>query len=475
MPSTIWGFITSVRRNLALARPRTREAAKTRKARPLEIFAAAHRARTLRRTPLVCAPAPRAELRERDEQAVNRQPRTASVEHQLSGLMRRLLQIWNGLKASARPLRQRVASLEDRVAQLEAQQQRNVEALLRSRVSELALPGQPLTPEQVDNALRTLGRKLLGNHPQYSYLNLRLRDYETAILNIKNLGYRLGQELAEQQLCRSRSEPSAARLTPKLCTQSDFESDWLTYWCKEIRSVPFYHRKIWEFCYICQALSAENMLAPGRDGLGFGCGEEPLPSLFAKYGVKILATDLDPSRHESEIWRITGQHSAAVDQFRRRDICPDEQLLANIAFRPVDMNALPREFNGRFDFCWSACAFEHLGSIANGMEFVENSLRTLKPGGIAVHTTEFTFDEGETLDHWPTVLYQKRHFVELVERLRTNGYRIDDFDFDPGSGMIDRLVDLPPWKHPLLTPPYAHLKLSVDGFTCTSAGIIIRA
>jgi SAM-dependent methyltransferase len=383
------------------------------------------------------------------------------------------VQTWNRLKIEARPLR-RLAAAEKRLAELEARQ-RGIETVLRSRLAELAALRQELTPEAVDAALRALGQKLRGNQPQYSYFNLRLRDYETALLNIKNIGYELGRALAERELRKLSSEPSATRLIPKLCTQTDFESDWFPYWCQEIRTVPFYHRKIWEFCYICQVLFAEGMLVPGRNGLGFGCGEEPLPSLFAKYGVEVLATDLDPSRHESEIWRLTGQHSAAVEQLRRHDICPDEQLLANIAFRPIDMNALPRELDGQFDFCWSACAFEHLGSVANGLEFVENSLCTLKPGGIAVHTTEFTFEDGEALDNWPTVLYQKRHLVELVDRLRSKGYRIDDFNFDRGDGMIDHLVDLPPWSGPLLTPAYAHLKLSVDGFTCTSAAIIIRA
>src|SRR5262249_15901772 len=214
-----------------------------------------------------------------------------------------------------------------------------------------------------------------------------------ALLNIKNLGYELGRALAERQLRTLPTEPGALRLSSKLCTQSDFESSWFLYWCQEIRTVPLYHRKIWEFCYICQVLFAEGMLAPGRHGLGFGCGEEPLPSLFAKYGVKVLATDLDQGREESEIWRGTKQHSGSVETYRRRDVCPDEHLLANIGFRPVDMTALPNDLDGRFDFCWSACACEHLGSVANGLEFVENSLRTLKPGGIAVHTTEFTFEE----------------------------------------------------------------------------------
>jgi SAM-dependent methyltransferase len=405
-------------------------------------------------------------------------PNIGSVWRRLASFTRRLLQKWRRLGRKLRPLRQRVAFLEGRLAQFEAQQH-DLNAALYSRISELAIPGQRLTLGEIDNALRTLGQKLSGNQPQYSYLNLRLRDYELAILNIKNLGYELGRILAERELQRPQTEPSTTQLKSKLCTQSDFESDWLRYWCQEIRTVPFYHRKLWEFCFICQALFVEGALTPGRKGLGFGCGEEPLPSLFAKYGVKVLATDLDPARHESEVWRMTGQHSASVETFRRRDICPDEQLLANIDFQPIDMNALPRDFGGQFDFCWSACAFEHLGSLANGLVFVENSLRSLKPGGIAVHTTEFTFADGETLDNWPTVLYQKRHLLELADRLRAKGYQVEDFDFDPGSGIIDRFIDLPPdlppWSHEPLTPGYAHLKLSIDGFTCTSAGIIIRA
>ena len=391
-----------------------------------------------------------------------------------SSFRRQLVKVWKGLKSEGGPLRRRIASAEKRLAEIEARQ-RGIESALRSRLSELTASSQASMPDAVDNALRALGEKLQGNHPHYSYFNLRLRDYETALLNIKNLGYELGRALAERQLRTIQAAPSVTRLNSKLCTQSDFESDWFLYWCQEIRTVPLYHRKLWEFCYICQVLSVEGMLAPGRNGLGFGCGEEPLPSLFAKYGVKVLATDLDPGRDETEIWRVTGQHSASVETFRRRDICPDEQLLAQIDFRPVDMNVLPHDFDGQFDFCWSACAFEHLGSVANGLEFVENSLRTLKPGGIAVHTTEFTFENGEVLDNWPTVLYQKRHLVELAERLQAKGYQVVDFDFDPGGGIIDRLVDIPPWHHDLLTPAAAHSQLSVDGFTCTSAGMVVRA
>ena len=300
---------------------------------------------------------------------------------------------------------------------------------------------------------------------------------ELALFNIKTLGYEIGRRLAERELARPVAGPGNASLQSKLCTQEDFTTDWMAFWCRELRVSPLIvHRKIWELCFIPQALFAAGMLVPGRRGLGFGCGEEPLPSLFAKYGARILATDLDRSRPETEAWRLTNEHSAGVESVRRLDICPDAALLGNIDFTPVDMNAIPREFDGQFDFCWSTCAFEHLGSIACGLAFVEHAMRTLRPGGIAVHTTEFTIDDRETIDHNPTVLYQRRHFIELAERLSRAGHRVVDFDFGTGGHVLDRFVDLPPFAHPALVDSthYAHLKLAIDGYVCTSFGLIVR-
>jgi hypothetical protein len=161
---------------------------------------------------------------------------------------------------------------------------------------------------------------------------------------------------------------------------------------------PVYHRKLWEFCYVAQALWSARKLMPTMCGLGFGCGQEPLPSLFAKYGVKILATD-QPQPGE----RAAG----GVEVVRYHEICPDGGLLKNIAFRPIDMKAIPADLTGSFDFCWSSCALEHLGSLANGLRFVAESLKTLKPGGTAVHTTEFNLGNAVAIDNGQTVLYQK--------------------------------------------------------------------
>lgn len=303
-----------------------------------------------------------------------------------------------------------------------------------------------------------------------------LPTHQTGLLNIKNLGYELGRLLAERDLRRTVTRPVPVKLTSKLCVQDDFATDWLSYWCQELRTAPYYHRKIWELCYICQVLFSEGKLAAGRRGLGFGCGQEPLPSVFAKYGVAVMATDLDQSRPEAEVWRSTHQHAANAESFRRRDICSDEKLLSAIEFRSLDMNSIPQDFDGQFDFCWSACALEHLGSLAQGLTFIERSLQTLKPGGVAVHTTEFTMDKGETIDNHPTVLYKSDHLIEFSQKLQARGYEVVPYDFNTGGGILDRFVDLPPWAHELYIPAqqYAHLKLSIDGYTCTSVGMIIR-
>jgi hypothetical protein len=151
----------------------------------------------------------------------------------------------------------------------------------------------------------------------------------------------------------------------------------------------------------------------------------------------------------------------------------------HVVLEYVDMNDIPDTLTG-YDFCWSICALEHLGSIAQGLDFIENSLSTLRPGGLAVHTTEFNIrPDGPTIDNWPTVAFQRRHMEKIRQRLEAAGHRVAPFDFTLGDGPLDKFVDLPPWSHDL--PPEmnewlgepSHLKLGFDGIVATCIGIII--
>ena len=122
-----------------------------------------------------------------------------------------------------------------------------------------------------------------------------------------------------------------------------------------------------------------------------------------------------------------------------------------------------------FDFLWSSCAFEHLGSLQNGLRFVREAMRCLKPGGVAVHTTEFNLSSNfRTIESPGLVLYRKCDILELIRTLERAGYEVSALNLNPGSRELDCYVDRPPYS----SEP--HLKLMLDRFVFTSLGLIIR-
>lgn len=252
------------------------------------------------------------------------------------------------------------------------------------------------------------------------------------------------------------------------CTQAQMDEPAYHYWCAAIGEVPRYHRKQWEFCYILQALARTGKLAPDMRGLGFGVGEEPLAALMAQRGVRVLATDLDHDAAAVLGWVATDQHAASKAALNARALCPPEAFEHRVDYRVVDMNHVPADLDGRFDFCWSACALEHLGSIEAGLAFIERSVACLAPGGVAVHTTEFNCSsDDDTLDHASTVLFRKRDLLALAERLRARGHRIE-LTFDLGDQPLDSHVDMAPYSTD------RHLKLQIERWVTTSFGLIIH-
>lgn len=320
------------------------------------------------------------------------------------------------------------------------------------------------------------------SRPNFSPLAMNLKNLELMALNIKYFGFDLARRLAADLPKRDAPAYSRVGLGWKPSTQADLESDWCAYWCSQLKIPVVFHRKLWEFAFMLQALAEAGMLQPGKRGLGFGCGEEPLASYFASKGVHATVSDISGEDATAAGWRQTGQHLSALDSAYKPELVERDTFDSLVAHRIVDMNAIPADLGG-FDFCWSICALEHLGSIAQGMDFVANSLATLKPGGIAVHTTEFNFlNDQETLDHWPTVLPQRQHFEALAARLRAGRHEVASLDFDVGDKPLDRFIDIPPYPGDPGARlermgghrDSAHLKLSIDGFASTCFGVIIR-
>ncbi|MGN8118836.1 hypothetical protein [Labrys sp. 22185] len=267
------------------------------------------------------------------------------------------------------------------------------------------------------------------------------------------------------------SPPRSIGLTSALCHQRHFLLDQYRFWVKALKDKPRFLRKQWEYVYIAQVLYERGMLSPGKRGLGFGVGQEPLPSLFASFGAEVVATDQSLQSALDAGWVSTHQHIVDTSVLNERGICTDKMMRELVSFSEVDMNAIDSKFFGQFDFCWSSCSLEHLGSLQHGLDFIENSLLTLKPGGVAVHTTEFNLTSNDaTVESASISIYRKRDISSLVERLIMRGFKTSHVDFDvENAGYAEQVVDLPPYGR-----GEPHIRLRLGDFDATSICLVVE-
>ncbi|MCL1925835.1 MAG: methyltransferase domain-containing protein [Syntrophorhabdaceae bacterium] len=213
------------------------------------------------------------------------------------------------------------------------------------------------------------------------------------------------------------------------------------------------------------------MLKQGKRGLGFACGKEPLPALFAGMGCEILATDLDVNDIRSTKWAETDQNTMnAVENLNEQGICSPEQFAERVTFQAMDMNEIPEELCGKFDFNWSTCAAEHIGGMEKSINFLTENIKTLKSGGIAVHTFEFNLSSNDDTCLEPDCfIFRKCDVESAAQALQAAGHEVFPLNFKSGAYFADSFVDTPPYmRH------NAHLRLLIRKFVATSFGLIVR-
>lgn len=262
-------------------------------------------------------------------------------------------------------------------------------------------------------------------------------------------------------------EPNLDHPVSQLCTAEQMQGPRYADLCRQIGFDPTVpHRKVWEFAYILAVLQSKDMLSPGKRGLGFGTGEEPLPSTFARAGVEVTATDAPADLEFTDAWTQTGQWSKGLEELWHPELVDRETFFDLVQFRRADMNAISEDLRG-YDFCWSACCFEHLGSIRHGLDFLKASLDTLKPGGVSVQTSEFNLGSNtETVESSGLVIFRKQDFETIIKELIDEGHTVEPLNLWPGALPVDEHIDLPPFGIP-------HLKLVIEGMLTTSIGIVI--
>jgi hypothetical protein len=214
--------------------------------------------------------------------------------------------------------------------------------------------------------------------------------------------------------------------------------------------------------------------SPRSRGIGFGVGTEPLPSYFISRGCTIVATDQPPNNDNTKNWTGSDQYTSSKAVLNSRGICNETEFNEQLTLDYLDMNYIPKNYRDgqKFDFVWSSCALEHLGTLQNGLWFILRSLTLLRPGGIAVHTTEYNLSSNDKTNFANlNCIYRKQDLDVLGETVESFGYKMDMVDTTRGTHEYDLYVDGLGWR-PYIQEP--HLNLRLDGFDVTSVLLTIR-
>src|SRR5579859_5339742 len=126
-----------------------------------------------------------------------------------------------------------------------------------------------------------------------------------------------------------------------VCRQDSFEKAHFGYWSHRLGLPPHYHRKAWEYVFICQALLERGVVRPGAKALGFGVGREPLSAFFASEDCDVVATDVAADASIRSGWSDQEQHAAGLATIRFDHLCPAAKFDRHVSFRVCDMNAVP--------------------------------------------------------------------------------------------------------------------------------------
>lgn len=230
-------------------------------------------------------------------------------------------------------------------------------------------------------------------------------------------------------------------------------------------------RKDWEWAFITEVLANHGMLQNGKRGIGFAVGKEPLPAYFASKGVDILASDLSAEDPGAKDWLATKQNAgSAIESLFYDGLCSRKDFDAHIRYRDINMNAIPRDVAG-YDFAWSSCAIEHVGSLEKSKTFLKNVMNVLKTGGVSVHTTEYNLSSNDkTLESGVNVIWRRKDVEEIQSWMQEHGHRMI-VSFERGNRPSDRYVDTPPFR---TKNPDAHLCLQLEKFASTSFAFVIQ-
>lgn len=303
-------------------------------------------------------------------------------------------------------------------------------------------------------------RGLVARHPltvEIPYLAFCNANFATTLLASLKLNHRATLEsFVHGDLQYQAGHPDGPLFSTRFSTFRDFRTPWLQQWRHALNLGSRIHRKTWEVAYVAETLLSHQMLRDDRRGVGFGVGSEPLVRVFADKTAGILATDM-----LGKDWLSTHAGFSSLGNH-------PQVKTANVDMNWLNgeggLDSVPRE---EFDFSWSVCSMDHCGAVWWTKRFLLNQMNTLKPGGVAVHTAEYTTTPGMPRSGG-TVYLTRDDILDLEQLAFQLGYELAPVDWSLGDYPEDHIVDGPPFEGRVHLKAVAH-----HGWT-TCVGFALR-
>lgn len=246
----------------------------------------------------------------------------------------------------------------------------------------------------------------------------------------------------------SLNRPTLANPVSQFCTPAQLGEPAYAEWAARLRIGGVPNDAHWRQVYVMQVLHRYAMLKDGARGIGFGASGGPLPAAIAAFGPSVTATDPPAADAEPD---------DAREELRRPAICDDACFDRRVAFQWADPAAIPDDLVN-FDFLWSVGVADGIGTIADGLGFIERSLDCLRPGALAVHA--FAFSRVARARPDPAVRFRQGDIEQLALTLISRGHEVAQIK----TGGDDAVGD-----------DHAHaVRRAAPAAEDTSFGIIIR-
>jgi len=171
-----------------------------------------------------------------------------------------------------------------------------------------------------------------------------------------------------------------------------------------------FHRKVWEFNHTLYGLRRLSRLAPGATAIGIGCGHEELMYFLANRIQRVVATDLYEGTWiggESDADVLVHPEKYAPFKYREDHLEVQRMDALNLAVA-----------DEAFDFAFCLSSIEHFGRLQDKLRALQEMFRVLKPGGVAVLTTEVVLNRlGRGTQYFPA--------ETLTALVREAGFTLD--------------------------------------------------